>query len=63
MVSSPKFGDKAAWEQRLATAGSLEKLVHSAMKGKNAMPKKGRCINCGPEEIKGAIEYMMNGGY
>jgi cytochrome c5 len=62
MVSSPKFGDRQEWGRRLLAEGSLNQLVKNAVKGKNAMPKKGRCINCKAEQIRSGILYMMRGG-
>lgn len=59
MVASPKRGDTQEWSRRLEENKGLQGLVISAMKGKNAMPKKGRCLKCGPKEIESAISYMM----
>lgn len=61
MVSSPKFGDTKEWEHRLLERKSIEELIKSAKRGRNAMPKKGRCMNCKDSELKGAIEYMIKG--
>lgn len=61
MVASPKFGDKVEWQARLAADKDLQALVKSAMKGKNAMPKKGLCLECKEKEIESAILYMIHG--
>ncbi|WP_408097804.1 c-type cytochrome [Peredibacter sp. HCB2-198] len=61
MVSSPKFGDRIDWGERLQNNKNLETLVKSAVKGKNAMPKKGRCINCSESDLKSAVLFMMRG--
>ncbi|WPU64826.1 c-type cytochrome [Peredibacter starrii] len=61
MVSSPKFGDRKDWGERLANNKTLEVLVKSAVRGKNAMPKKGRCVNCKESDLKSAVLFMMRG--
>lgn len=58
-ANAPKAGDKAAWETRLAAAGSVDALVASAVKGKNAMPPKGLCMDCTDEQLKEAVEFMI----
>ncbi len=55
---APKSHDVAAWEQRLATAGSMEALVASAVKGKGAMPPKGMCFDCTNGDFEALIAYM-----
>ncbi len=40
-------------------ARGVEDLVASAMKGKNAMPRKGGCSDCTKEELEGAIKEML----
>jgi len=57
VAGAPKFGDKAAWAPR-AKQG-LPALVQSAMKGKGAMPPKGGS-NATEQELRAAIEYMVN---
>jgi cytochrome c5 len=58
-AGSPKFGDAAAWGPRIATG--YDALLHSALNGKNAMPKQG-----GGEyadfEVGRAVVYMANHG-
>lgn len=58
ILEAPKTGDTAAWEARLAAAGSLEALTQSAITGIRAMPPKGTCADCSDEEILGAIQHM-----
>lgn len=59
ILGAPKMGDTAAWEARLANHnGSLDELVQSAINGIGAMPPKGTCVDCSPEEIQAAIEHM-----
>ncbi|WP_367607921.1 cytochrome c5 family protein [Legionella sp. W05-934-2] len=58
LAGAPIFRDKAAWEPRLAKM-KMDELVASAIKGKNAMPAKGTCLDCSDKDIKEAIEYML----
>lgn len=57
-AGAPKLGDKAAWEPRFAQG--LDALVANAIKGKGAMPPKGGNPSWSDEEIKNAIEFMLD---
>lgn len=54
---APKLGDKGAWAPRLAKG--KDNLHTHALKGFNAMPAKGGCLNCSDEEIIMSVEYML----
>ncbi|MBC7701886.1 c-type cytochrome [Aquabacterium sp.] len=58
-LGAPKLGDAAAWGPRIGAG--LEALIHSALKGKNAMPPQA-----GGEfsdlEVGRATAYMANAG-
>ncbi|MFE8071178.1 cytochrome c5 family protein [Marinobacteraceae bacterium S3BR75-40.1] len=56
-AGAPKFGDAAAWAPRIDKG--METLFTHALNGFNAMPAKGGCGNCGDEEIKNAVKYMV----
>lgn len=56
---APKFGDAAAWGPRLAQG--YDALLHSALKGKNAMAPQGGG-NFSDLEIGRAVVYMANHG-
>ena len=58
VLGAPKTGDSAAWESRLAAAGSFDDLVTSAINGVGAMPANGTCGDCSREEIHAAVEHM-----
>lgn len=58
VAGAPKLGDKEAWAPRISMG--IDALLASAIKGKNAMPPKGACMNCSDEELKAAIEYMVS---
>ena len=56
VAGAPKAFDAAAWEPRLATG--MDALIQSVTNGKNAMPPRGLCMDCTPEQYKALIEYM-----
>jgi cytochrome c5 len=57
VMDAPKKGDKAAWAPRKAKGLSV--LLEHAINGFNAMPPKGTCMACSNDEIKAAIDYML----
>lgn len=57
-AGAPKFGDKAAWAPRIAQG--IPTLVQHAIQGKNAMPPRGGST-ASDDQIKAAVEYMVNG--
>lgn len=59
VMGAPKAGDAAAWNDRIAKG--MDTLLNHAINGFNAMPPKGTCGNCSDEEIKAAIEHMIEG--
>ncbi|MEH6442763.1 MAG: c-type cytochrome [Oceanospirillaceae bacterium] len=54
---APKFGT-ADWTDR--GAKGIDALLATAISGINAMPAKGLCTDCSDDELKGAIEHMLN---
>ena len=56
-AGAPKLGDKAAWESR--SGQGLEALIANAIKGKGAMPPKGGNPSWSDEEIKNAVEFIL----
>lgn len=61
-AGSPKRGDKAAWEPRIAQG--IEMLKKHAIEGftgkSGMMPPRGTCANCSDAEIENAIHYMID---
>ncbi len=55
VAGAPKFGDKAAWEPRVANG--LDGLMNTAINGKGAMPPRAG-QNVPDNELKAAILYM-----
>jgi cytochrome c5 len=54
---APKFGT-ADWSDR--GAKGIDSLLATAIKGINAMPAKGLCMDCSDDELKAAIEHMVS---
>lgn len=59
VLEAPKPSDKAAWSTRKAAAGGLDGLTASAIKGKNSMPARGGKADLSDDEIKAAVELML----
>lgn len=55
VANAPKYGDKAAWDERLAVG--MDKVLASAIAGKGAMPARGGST-LSDAELRLAIEYM-----
>jgi len=58
-AGAPKFRNADDWTTRL-TAG-LDSLYSNSIDGKGAMPAKGLCMTCSDDEIKSAVDYMIEG--
>ena len=58
VANAPKMGDAAAWGPRAATG--MDTLFAVADKGKGAMPPRGMCMDCTDDELKAAIQYMID---
>jgi len=56
-AGSPKTGDKAAWEARIALGNDA--LYASALNGKGAMPAKGGRADLSDDAVKAAVDYMV----
>jgi len=58
-AGAPMLGNAKQWEPRLAQG--MDSLVANAINGVNAMPPRGTCASCSDDEIKAAVEYMVEG--
>ena len=56
-AGAPKLGDKDAWAPRIAQG--IDVLNEHALKGLNAMPAKGACMDCSDDAIKAIVDYMV----
>ncbi len=57
-AGAPKFGNATDWAPRIKEG--LPKLYEHAIKGFNAMPAKGTCATCSDQQIKDAVDYMVD---
>lgn len=60
VAGAPKLGDKEAWAPRIAKGEDV--LFASVNNGLNAMPPKGACMSCSEDELRAAVEYMVEQG-
>ncbi|QJR81046.1 cytochrome c5 family protein [Alteromonas pelagimontana] len=59
VLGAPKVHVAADWQPRVDKG--FDTLMNHALNGFNAMPPRGTCGNCSDDEIKAAIEYMIEG--
>lgn len=60
VAGAPIKGNADAWAPRIAKG--KEVLYQSAINGLGgAMPARGTCVDCSDEELKAAVEYMIEG--
>lgn len=57
VLNSPKLGDAAAWEPRLAKG--IDILYANAINGIGAMPAKGGRADMSDDAIKAAVDYLV----
>jgi cytochrome c5 len=60
IAGAPKLGDKEAWAPRIAKGNDA--LLLSVKNGLKAMPPKGTCMSCSEDELRAAMEYMVEQG-
>lgn len=56
-IGAPTIGDKEAWGDRLDKQET--ELLASVIKGLNAMPARGTCMECSDSDLQKAIYYML----
>jgi cytochrome c5 len=59
VLGAPKFQNASEWSPRLEKG--FDVVWQNAINGINAMPPMGACGDCSDEEIKAAIEHMIEG--
>jgi cytochrome c5 len=57
VAGAPKVGDKQAWAPRIAQG--MDTMLGNATNGLRAMPPMGTCMDCSREELRAAIQYMV----
>ena len=58
VAEAPKLDDPAAWEPRLAQG--MAGLIQSSVNGKGAMPPKGGFAHLTEDDLRNAIEFMLD---
>ncbi len=58
VAGAPKTGDKAAWAPRIATGSAA--MLKSVISGKNAMPPRAGDASLSDDELKAAVEYLVD---
>ncbi|NIB42784.1 cytochrome c5 family protein [Pseudomaricurvus alkylphenolicus] len=58
-AGAPKLGDAADWSNRVGKG--IDTLYTNAISGFNGMPAKGLCMDCSDDEIKAAVDHMVDG--
>lgn len=59
VAGAPKFQEAADWSDRLAAG--LDTVYANAINGKGGMPARGLCPTCSDDEIKAAVDLMIEG--
>ena len=57
-MGAPIIGIAANWYQR-AQQSNMDGLYQHAIKGYNSMPIKGACVTCSDNDIKAAVDYIL----
>lgn len=57
VAGAPKTGDKEAWSGMIASG--IEQMVQNAITGIGTMPAKGGNPNLSDEDVRAAVEYMI----
>ena len=57
VAGAPKTGDATAWAARIDQG--VDTLYEHAIKGVNTMPAMGLCMDCSEDDIKHAVDYMV----
>ena len=60
VAGAPKLGDKEAWAPRIAKG--MDALLSSVTNGLNAMPPKGTCMTCSEDDLRAAVQFMVDQG-
>ncbi len=56
---APRLGDHAQWVTILQ-ARDLATVYDHAINGYRGMPAKGLCMDCSDDEVKAAVDYMID---
>lgn len=56
-AGAPMLGNAEAWAPRIAAG--MDAMMSTVFNGKGAMPPRGTCGNCSDDELRAAVEYMV----
>lgn len=59
VAGAPVMGDVAAWSARLEQG--LETVYTNAINGIRGMPMRGTCMDCSDDEVKAAVDHILEG--
>ena len=59
VAGAPVIGDVAAWSARLEQG--LETVFANAINGIRGMPMRGTCMDCSDDEVKAAVDHILEG--
>ena len=54
---APMLGDADGWAPRISNG--MDTLWEHTLNGINAMPAKGTCMSCSDDELRAALDYMV----
>lgn len=57
VAGAPRLGDREAWASRLRAGRPA--MVNSVLRGKGQMPPKGGNVSLTDEDVKAALDFMM----
>lgn len=55
---APILGNAEQWEVRIAKGADA--LYTSSINGLNVMPPRGTCVDCSDDEMRAAVDYMLD---
>lgn len=58
LAGAPKMDDAANWAPRVATG--IDAMTQTVISGKGAMPPKGTCFSCTDDQLRAAVEVMVD---
>ncbi|WP_137170411.1 cytochrome c5 family protein [Marinomonas sp. FW-1] len=58
VAGAPKMGHAEDWQPRIEKG--IDTLLKDATSGYKAMPPKGLCFDCSEDELRDAIQYMID---
>ncbi len=59
MAGAPKFGAPEQWAARIDKG--MDTMYTNAISGFQGMHPKGLCMDCSDDELKAAVDYMIDG--